>query len=255
MLAAAALALAYPVGSYLSLPSTRDLARLAWRTPTQSALMRQRVEEAREDGRRLAIRWRFVPLSRISPFLQHAVILGEDQNFWRHHGVDWAATREVIWTALRTLHLGRGASTLTQQLVRNLYLSQSRSIVRKADEWVLATRIEKVLPKTRILALYLNFAEWGDGVFGAEEAAEVHFGKTAAALSPGEAVVLAAMLPSPHERDPARPTAALRAHAFKIADFMADAGYVPRATLRAEVAQIVGSPGRRRRAAKQRRLP
>ena len=245
-----ALALLYVAVGFLRLPSTRELARLARRPPTQSALMRQRVEQAKGEGRQLAIRWRFVPLARISPFLQHAVILSEDQRFWLHHGIDWGETREVIVESVRSGHLGRGASTLTQQLVKNLYLSEERSILRKLEEWVLATRIEKVLTKRRILELYLNFAEWGDGVFGAEEAARVHFGKSAAELDPAEAAVLTAMLPNPFARDPARPSRELRARSYRIAELMTAAGLVPRTAIRARLAQIVGPRAVIRRAAR-----
>lgn len=163
-----------------------------WIDPPASTLM---------VGQRLtgvAIEQKWVPLGRISPNLVRAVILSEDGAFCRHHGVDWSAMEEAIESS-------RGGSTITMQVVKNLFLWPSRSYVRKALEIVLAYVVEAVWPKERILEIYLNIAEWGPGVFGAEAAARNHFGKTASRLTAQEAALLAVSLPSPIERQASYP--------------------------------------------------
>jgi monofunctional biosynthetic peptidoglycan transglycosylase len=141
----------------------------------------------------------WVPLERISPHLMRAVILSEDSGFCRHGGVDWAALEEAIES-------DRGGSTITMQVVKNLFLWPSRSYVRKAIEIGLAYLVEALWSKRRILEIYLNIAEWGDGVFGAEAAAQTHFGKRAARLTAEEAALLAVVLPNPIERTAGAPS-------------------------------------------------
>ena len=146
---------------------------------------------------------RWVPLTRISPNLVQAVILSEDGAFCRHSGVDWMAMEEAIEEA-------RGGSTITMQVVKNLFLWSSRSYIRKAIEIPLALLMEVLWPKQRILEVYLNIAEWGDGVFGVEVAARHHFGKRAAQLSAREAALLAVSLPNPIDRQAGDPGAQTR---------------------------------------------
>ena len=156
-------------------------------------------------GQRLAgtpIERTWVPLERISPHLTKAVVLSEDGGFCRHRGVDWMALGEAIES-------DRGGSTITMQVVKNLFLWPSRSYVRKAIEIALACLVELVWPKRRILEIYLNIAEWGDGVFGAEAAARWHFGKSAAQLTAAEAALLAVALPNPTERTAGSPSPAM----------------------------------------------
>jgi monofunctional biosynthetic peptidoglycan transglycosylase len=141
----------------------------------------------------------WVPLERISPSLVKAVVLSEDGGFCRHHGVDWAALQQAIES-------DRGGSTITMQVVKNLFLWPSRSYVRKVIEIGLAYLVESVWPKRRILEIYLNVAEWGDGVFGAEAAAHANFEKRASRLTAEEAALMAVALPNPLERVPAAPT-------------------------------------------------
>jgi monofunctional biosynthetic peptidoglycan transglycosylase len=153
-------------------------------------------------GRRLAgveIEQRWVPLARISPHLVKAVVLSEDGGFCRHRGVDWRALEEAMEEA-------RGGSTITMQVVKNLFLWPGRSYMRKAIEIALAFVVELIWPKRRILEIYLNIAEWGDGVFGAEAAARLSFGKPALRLTAPEAALLAVALPNPAERDAASPS-------------------------------------------------
>jgi monofunctional biosynthetic peptidoglycan transglycosylase len=152
----------------------------------------------------------FVPLTQIAPRLALSVIIAEDGRFCTHHGVDFAEIRAAISQA-DDLDDMRGGSTITQQVAKNLFLWPGRSYVRKVLEFPLALWIDLVLPKRRILELYLNVAEWGpNGVFGIEAGAKRAFGKPARALSPYQAALLAAMLPNPYERDARRPGPGLR---------------------------------------------
>jgi monofunctional biosynthetic peptidoglycan transglycosylase len=147
----------------------------------------------------------YVPLERISSYLRDAVILSEDARFCRHGGVDWDAMREVIGQS-EPSGPARGASTIAMQTVKNLFLWPSRSYFRKAVEIPLALVLDAVWPKRRMLEVYLNIAEWGDGIYGAEAAARHYFNKTADRLDPWDAALLAAALPNPHQREAARPT-------------------------------------------------
>jgi len=149
------------------------------------------------------IRQRWIPLERMSPNLVAAVIASEDGHFCRHHGVDWGELREAIESAGDGL--ARGGSTISMQVVKNLFLWPSRSYVRKAIEIALAYAIEALWGKRRILEIYLNIAEWGPGIFGAEAAARYHFRKPALLLNPHEAALLAVSLPNPFERQAGRP--------------------------------------------------
>jgi monofunctional biosynthetic peptidoglycan transglycosylase len=174
-----------------------------WVDPPMSTLML---------GQRLTgtpIERRWVPLERISPHLVKAVILSEDGGFCRHRGVDLGALGEA-------LESDRGGSTITMQVVKNLFLWPARSYVRKAIEICLAYVVELVWPKRRILEIYLNIAEWGDGVFGAEAAARQHFLKSAARLTAEEAALLAVSLPNPLERLPASPSTTTRRLAVRL---------------------------------------
>ena len=153
---------------------------------------------------------RFVPVARMSPALPLAVIIAEDGRFCSHHGIDLTEIREAIAEA-DDIDEMRGGSTITQQVVKNLFLWQGRSYVRKALEFPLALWIDLILPKRRILEIYLNIAEWGpNGEFGAEAGARRAFGKSAQSLSPHEAALLAAVLPNPISRNARQPGAGLR---------------------------------------------
>ena len=149
------------------------------------------------------IEQRWVPIERISPHLVQAVILSEDGGFCRHRGVDWPALEEAIESS-------RGGSTITMQVVKNLFLWPQRSYIRKALEIVLAYVVEAVWPKERVLEIYLNIAEWGPGIFGAEAAARSHFGRSASQLTAQEAALLAVSLPSPIDRRPGYPDQQMR---------------------------------------------
>lgn len=190
----------------LTLP---DVASLARTNPTSTALMENRQARASEQGRAAPKQWTWVPLAHISPHLQRAVIAAEDASFFVHEGFDWEGIRDAALHNLEAGEMKRGGSTITQQLAKNLYLSSERSLLRKAREALITRSLEHRLSKERILELYLNVAEWGRGIYGAEAAAQHHFGKSAADLTIDEAAWLAAVLPSPQRYDPIRKTASL----------------------------------------------
>jgi monofunctional biosynthetic peptidoglycan transglycosylase len=179
------------------LPPRADVRSLAKQRPGKTALMRQRERETR---RGVSQRW--VPLSQVSSHLLHAVLASEDQRFFGHGGVDWTALRESVEDNVERGRLWRGGSTLTQQLAKNLFFGTSRTPVRKARELVVTRWIEEDLTKARILTLYLNVIEWGDGIYGCEAAARHWYGKPAAALTMEEAAGLAAMIPNPRRINP-----------------------------------------------------
>ena len=156
-----------------------------------------------------------VPLDAIAPALPMAVIASEDARFCSHRGVDWGALREVIGDAEDDAP-SRGASTIAMQTAKNLFLWPGRSYIRKALELPIALYVDLLWGKRRVMEVYLNMAEWGDGVFGAEAAARRHFGKSARNLTPGEAALLAAALPNPHLRNAGRPSARHRALAGRL---------------------------------------
>jgi monofunctional biosynthetic peptidoglycan transglycosylase len=188
------------------LATAPDVAALAKTNPTTTALMRARAEAARLEGRRAAPRWIWVPLARISPHLERAVLVSEDAAFYEHGGFDWKGLREAAVRNLEAGGIRAGGSTITQQLAKNLYLSSERTLWRKLREALIVIELERRLGKPRILELYLNVVEWGDDVYGAEAAARHHFGKAARDLTREEAALLAAILPSPRRHDPLRLT-------------------------------------------------
>ena len=197
---------------WLTLPSAEPLRH---NNPATTALMQARMGEARKQGRAGRHNQHWVAISGISIWLVRAVVNSEDARFFEHDGIDEKQTRIALTTALEDGHLGRGASTITQQLAKNLWLGEERTLWRKLREAILARRLER-LGKKRVLELYLNVAEWGDGIYGADAAARVWFGKSAADLMPEEAAVLAAMLPAPRRRNPVRPSAQLVKRSFEI---------------------------------------
>lgn len=141
--------------------------------------------------------WEWVPLSKISPYLPRAVIAAEDDLFYEHNGFNWEAIKKAAIYDWKKKKFARGASTITQQLARNLYLSKSKNPLRKLKEFLIALKLERELTKDRILELYLNVVEWGPGVYGAEAASQYYFKHSAAKLSAGESAFLASILPNP----------------------------------------------------------
>ncbi|MEW5773920.1 MAG: monofunctional biosynthetic peptidoglycan transglycosylase [Thermodesulfobacteriota bacterium] len=199
----ALLAGALDVGRYLAWP---DVSRLAKENPRTTAFMEYRKAQWAVQGKKKEIQHNWVPLGRISPFVVSAVTISEDDRFWRHEGFDLEGMEEALKRDLARGELAAGGSTITQQLAKNLWFTPAKSPVRKLKEAVMAWRMEQALSKRRILELYLNLAEWGDGVFGIEAAARRHFATTAAGLGPEQAARLAVVLPSPLRMDPAHPS-------------------------------------------------
>jgi monofunctional glycosyltransferase len=208
------------------LPSRSEVRALALRIPEKTALMRQREAEARRERRAYREVRIVVPLREVSRFLIEAVIASEDQKFFGHEGVDWKAIQESVEANARKGRSVRGGSTITQQLAKNLFFGTKKTLVRKLRELVVARWLEADLSKTRILALYLNVIEWGDGIYGCEAAAHRYYGKPAAALDLDEAAGLAAMIPAPRRLDPlVRPAPHARARR-RVLWLMAHAGYI-----------------------------
>ena len=180
------------------------LGALRWINPPVTMVQVQRRVESWIRHAHYSKRRTYVPLASISPNLQHAVIAAEDGRFYQHHGIDWKEVQKVVDQDLDEGRLGRGGSTITQQLVKNLFFTTSRSLLRKAVEFTLAPVAEALLGKKRILELYLNVVEWGPGVYGAEAASRFWYGVPASRLSREQAARLAALLPAPLRRKPSR---------------------------------------------------
>lgn len=197
-----------------------SLILLRWIDPVTTALQTQRRIESWFEKGDYRKRSEFVPLSRISISLQHAVVSAEDGRFYQHHGLDWAEMKDAIEDDLEGGRL-RGASTITQQLVKNLYFGTGGSFVRKALELTLAPMADVILGKPRTLELYLNVVEFESGVFGAEAAARHHYRISAARLTRDQSARLAAILPSPRRRHPAR----MGRYSAIIRERMAQAGW------------------------------
>ena len=171
--------------------------------PTTMVQIERRIDAIRQH-RPYKKHYEFVPLRRISPNLQHAVIAAEDGRFFQHHGFDWVEMQKVLDQDMQRHKLGRGGSTITQQLVKNLFLSTNRSLIRKSMEFTLVPIVEILLTKERILELYLNVIEWGPGVYGAQAAAEHYYHSPASELGREESARLAAVIPAPLKRRPAQ---------------------------------------------------
>lgn len=194
-----------------------NLAKLRTENPTTTSLIEGRIAEAESEGREPVKKMIWQPISRISPNLHRAVLAGEDARFFQHNGFDWEAIEKAWDEAVKEGEkeakaekdydpdswippmpsFKRGASTITQQLAKNLYLSEERSFFRKGREAAITYFLERELSKRRILEIYLNVIEWGDGIYGAEAASRHYFRKSASNLSAREAAYLAAMIPSP----------------------------------------------------------
>jgi monofunctional glycosyltransferase len=192
--------------SWITLPDVRPL-RTA--NPASTAFMRMRAEEARAAGKTPTVTQKWLPLARISPTLQKAVLTAEDAAFWSHDGIDLnelQASMEINWARG---DFSRGGSTITQQLAKNLYLTPQRNPYRKVVELMIARQLEANLRKARILELYMNLIEWGDGIWGADAAARVYFGRSASELSVDQAALMAGSIINPRVYSPASPNARL----------------------------------------------
>jgi monofunctional biosynthetic peptidoglycan transglycosylase len=228
LLAIALLAAAFAGYVVSGLPSRAEVRALATRNPDRTSVMRQREREAKAAGRRHRVQKAWTPLPRMSRHLIHAVLASEDQKFFGHEGVDWDAIEKAVEEDRRGFRLGRGGSTITQQLAKNLYFTTHRSLVRKLREVVVARWLEEELGKRRILELYLNVIEWGDGIYGAQAAAQAHHGKPASALDEAEAAGLAGMIPNPRTIHPRLAPKRYARAQRRVLWLMRSAGYLKR---------------------------
>jgi monofunctional biosynthetic peptidoglycan transglycosylase len=190
--------------------------------------MRQREAEAKARRRHPREVRHFVPLKAVSRALIQAVISSEDQKFFGHEGIDWQAIRDSAQANVKKGRAARGGSTITQQLAKNLYFGTEKSLLRKLREAIVAGWLEEDLSKVRILTLYLNFIEWGDGLYGCEAAARHWFSKSCADLLPDEAAGLAAMIPNPRRINPQANPARYERAKQRVLWLMAHAGYIER---------------------------
>jgi len=184
---------------YLLIPNPSKLKK---ENPKKTALMEYREKASKEKRKPLRVYQVWTPFSKISPYLVKAVLIAEDDKFWRHEGFDYEAIQKALEKDLKAKKFKFGGSTITQQLARNLYLSPEKSMLRKISEAIITWRMEQTLSKKRILELYLNVVEWGDGIFGAEAASRHYYGKPSSELTPEEAARLASVLPNPRKYNP-----------------------------------------------------
>ncbi|HQG32722.1 MAG TPA: monofunctional biosynthetic peptidoglycan transglycosylase [Deltaproteobacteria bacterium] len=179
-----------------------DVSSLRKEHFTKTSFMEYREKEWAKNGEKKKIVHKWVPLRKVSPYLVKAVIIAEDDKFWRHEGFDFKAMERALQKDLKKRKFKAGGSTITQQLAKNLYLTPSKNPVRKIKEAIYTWRLEKELSKRRIIELYVNAAEWGDGIFGIQAAARHYYGRSASALSAEQAARLASVLPNPRRFDP-----------------------------------------------------
>jgi monofunctional biosynthetic peptidoglycan transglycosylase len=206
LIGSVAVVFAYLVYCYLTLPDVRPLRTT---NPSTTAFIELRASESRSRGRQPRRVQYWASYGRFSQDLKRAVLVAEDDAFWQHEGVDFEQLQESLEQDLARGRFARGGSTITQQLAKNLYLSPSKNPIRKLRELIIARRLEAELKKARILELYLNVIEWGDGLYGAEAAARIYFQTNAASLGPSESALLAAAIINPRVLNPAHPTARL----------------------------------------------
>jgi len=204
------------------------VGELATRAPRTTAFIERYRAAERAAGRDARVAWSWVPYDAISPDVKRAVLVAEDINFFSHRGFEVDAARRAVTRAVEEGERPRGASTITQQLAKNLWLSPSRNPVRKLREAILTWQLERALGKRRILELYLNVVELGPGVYGVEAAARRYFGKSAAALVSAEAAQLAASLPRPARWHPGSRSAAYQAQVARILKRMDRAEFLRR---------------------------
>lgn len=212
-----------------------DVAALASHNPETTAFIERYRARQREAARPQAVRWQWVPEERISPHLKRAVVAAEDLEFFFHRGFSSTELKRALADAIRKWEAPRGASTITQQLAKNLWLTPSRNPFRKLKEAVLTRQLERHLTKRRILELYLNVVEFGPGIYGAEAAAQAYFGKPASHLTEHEAAELAASLPRPASWHPGRDSRSYRRYVAEIERRMAMATFLWR--------YVGGAPG------------
>lgn len=191
------LILAFITIELIMLPAPWTVARLRKHNPGLTALMKERIIQAKERDERYSVHIAYVPLSRISKALVHAVVVGEDGTFYQNEGVDWYEVEQSIEADLKAMEFARGFSTISMQLAKNLWFSTRKDVVTKFSEMISAYMLNIYLSKRRIMELYLNYIEFGRGIFGAEAASEHYFHEPASSLTRVQAAELEAILPDP----------------------------------------------------------
>ncbi len=220
------------------------LPAIAWHryhAPERTSIMMHRAREAVAEDVEWNPRYEWVPLEAVPQHLERAVLVGEDSRFYYHAGFDYEEIRSA-WERWRRGGRLRGASTITQQVARSLYLSPSRNAFRKLREAVITVGMEAILSKDRILELYLNVAEWGPGVFGVEAASQTYFGRSVSQVTRQQAALLAATLPAPRTANPARPTRGLRNRQERILDRMERWDRVPQQPIKKQIREPIRRP-------------
>jgi len=202
-----------------------DVQSLKIKNPAMTALMEQRANEKNTTPKPIRT---WISYKNISPHLRNAVLIAEDGAFFQHSGYDLEQIKESAKRNWREKRFARGASTITQQLAKNLYLSTSKNPLRKIQEFLIAQEMENGLSKQRIFEIYLNVIEWGDGIYGIQPASEKYFGKSASALLPEEAAILAAMIPNPRRYTPTRNLKYLERRKADILSRLARYSYLPK---------------------------
>jgi monofunctional glycosyltransferase len=216
-------ALVASIGLYFIYP---DVSKLRKVSPKKTAFMEYREKEWQNQGKKKKIVQQWVPLSQIPPYVIKAVIIAEDDKFWSHEGFDYEAMQKAIEKDIKKRRFALGGSTISQQLAKNLYLTPSKNPIRKIKEAILTWRLERNLSKKRIIELYLNVVEWGDGLFGIQVAARHYFGKPVSELTAQEAARLAAVLPNPRRYDPSGTSKFVENRSDKIYEIMVRRGIV-----------------------------
>lgn len=214
-------------GALIYLFSFPDISVLKTENPKKTSFMEFKEKEwKKEKGKNYKVRQRWVSFSNISPYLIKAVLIAEDDRFFSHEGFDYEAMKKAIEKDIKAKRFKFGGSTITQQLAKNLYLSPSKNPTRKLREAIITWRIERTLSKKRILEIYLNVVEWGEGIFGAESASNHYYGKTASQLTPEEASRLASVLPNPRRYNPLSDSGYVARRADLILSIMVKRGIV-----------------------------
>ncbi|MDI6801873.1 MAG: monofunctional biosynthetic peptidoglycan transglycosylase [Thermodesulfovibrionales bacterium] len=211
------------IAYYLIFPNVSKLKR---ENPKKTSFMEYREREWKKTGKKIKIRQAWVQLSQISPYLIKAVLIAEDDKFYKHEGFDFEAIQEAIDKDIKEKKFKFGGSTISQQLAKNLYLTPSKNPARKIREAILTWRIEKNLSKKRILELYLNVAEWGEGIFGIEAASLHYYAKSASDITPEESARLASVLPNPIKYTPVGDSTYVENRSRIIYDIMVRRGIV-----------------------------
>jgi monofunctional glycosyltransferase len=181
-----------------------NVSSLASSNPTTTAFIELYNQKANKDGLIPSLQWKWVSLEEISPVLISSILHTEDTTFWDHHGFEWSQIKRAFQIIWQQHHIITGGSTITQQVAKNLYLYPDRTLFRKCREFLITHQLEQNLSKERILEIYLNIVEWGDGIFGIEAASQYWFHCSAKELNPHQAVSLAFVLPNPHKRNPTK---------------------------------------------------